>query len=313
MGEQLSWLKTKDPVELGRSKKTIKRYGGAVRSFQNYCNDRQVDPACADPHTLARWVASRFQQHPSATQITVSLAAARMIQKALPGGLEAVPYTRSAMPQLDALVNTLMRSENIADKKRARPLVAEDVRNLVRAARQITVQKGRGGESARKTAARDAALFLLGWWGGLRADELSRVEWTNLERVPKGYELRMRGAKNTRIQIALAEKPNHEFCPVHAIEEYREVLFGSAHPAGRVFPISPNMVSKRVQVVAKRASLGKGFTGHSMRAGFATEASRQNVPDRLVMDHARWVSGSVHGSYVRDDIWQKTPTLRMEL
>lgn len=52
--------------------------------------------------------------------------------------------------------------------------------------------------------------------------------------------------------------------------------------------------------MAARAAAPPAFAAHSLRAGFATEAFGQGVPEFSVMRHGRWKSASSMRGYIRE-------------
>jgi integrase len=328
MGEQtvfsemgLTFTPAVDPVHAllessALSKATRKRYAGAARSWWAYSTDRGQEPHDADTGTLVKWLELRFRQSPSANEVRMSLAAARMVQQAREG-CEAAPYTRSARPALDHACKRLLRYTRDAKVRRADALRADGLVRVVRSARASIVRRAVGPQRAAYFAYRDAALLLVGWWGAFRVDDLVRMDWTHVRVVPQGLEVRMPTSKTgAEVLCALAGQTPREFCPVAALVDLRIFLEsnGLFDEHASVFELQRKYMGARIGELCKRAGLRGYFTGHSLRSGFATESAAQGVEDRLVQRHARWKSDKTHALYVREgSLWNDTPTTRVRV
>jgi integrase len=278
-----------------------------------YCLDRGEPPHDASTRTLLAWLDHRVRNARSySSAVKQSLAAARAVQRGLcfVHGLEAVPYTPSVRVQLDGFIRavTMQREE----PKRARALRLDDVDALVSKVRTtVQVRRGLSWCSALFNIDRDAALLLLGWWGALRADDIWRLRWEHVHFVPDGVELHLEASKTGQAIVALAERRDAEaLCPVRALRHYLGALPGPVNVDARVFGFAlAKHVGRRVQRIFDRVGLPRGYTAHSLRAGFATECSAQGIPDKLVQQHGRWRSAQQHAEYVRlGRLWLDTPT-----
>jgi len=121
----------------------------------------------------------------------------------------------------------------------------------------------------------------------------------------------MPASKTTAAVLALCEQQHAPaLCPVHAM---REMTRDGWPETGFVFGLgSGDHVGRRLRSLFARAGVPRGYTGHSLRAGFATECASQGVPDRLVQQHGRWRSVQQHAEYVRlGRLWADTPTTRV--
>ena len=64
-----------------------------------------------------------------------------------------------------------------------------------------------------------------------------------------------------------------------------------------VFGLSPRQIGRRVQVAARAAGLGEGFTGHSGRVGMAQDLARSGVELPALMTAGRWKSSRMPARY----------------
>jgi len=293
----------------GLRETTMLRYRGPAASWLTYCRDRGELAHDASTGALMRWLDWRCREakSPPAT-IKMSLAAARYVQSALCAvhGFEVVPYSPDARVQLDVFCRALTLQPRVP--KQARPLRLDELLMLVRRVRgDLSRRRGVDTEQAMWLADRDAAMLLVGWWGALRGDDLARLKTADIRPTAQGLELHLRASKTTHAAIALVMRPDApELCPWAAWNALQAWPVGHARAFGLT---ASSHVRRRIAYLFRKHRVPRGYSSHSLRAGFATEAAAQGVPDRLVQNHGRWRSAQQHAEYVRGGrLWQDTPT-----
>ncbi len=299
-----------------RRDSSINRYIAAACAWQVYCEDRGEKPWDASTSTLLGWLDWRVRNSTSPEScIRMSLAAARFLQDGYchVHTVEAVPYTPKARVQLGVYVAAATLDRRTPT--RARPLRLDDLITLVSKVRaRVEVRRGVTFAQARALAERDAAMLLVGWWGALRADDIAALDNRNVEVNINGLRLELAG-KTERQHVAIialaARHDSPELCPLAAIRRMSEAGF----TAPTMFGLArPSHVGRRLKTVFARNGIPRGYTSHSLRAGFATECAAQGVPDHLVQTHGRWRSAEQHAEYVRlGRLWQDTPTAFVRL
>ena len=180
-------------------------------------------------------------------------------------------------PVRSPLVRATMRGirrEHGAAQRQARPLLREDL---------FVVLAAMGD---RPKDLRDKALLLIGFAGGLRRSELIAVTCNDLERVQQGVILAIRRSKTD--QEGLGRKIGIPFgrtihCPVRAVENWLSaaaIVNGPVfRPVDRHGRVSASRLSgEAVSLILRERMAAAGFdttgySGHSLRAGFATSAN----------------------------------------
>jgi site-specific recombinase XerC len=147
---------------------------------------------------------------------------------------------------------------------------------------------------------RDRALLLIGWNGAFRRCEL--VEFVLENMIPdangRGFTYPTYNTKTNKtsaFEKQIHAQPNDvELCPVVALNAWVEragitpgpdgtLVFRSVNKAGAVGSVlSARMVDKIVREYDNKAGINKGFSGHSLRAGYATQATLDGVPDAFI-------------------------------
>jgi integrase len=295
---------------------SLKRYAGAARSWKRYCLDRHEPFWNASTRTLIGWLDSRCRKSSSpASALKMSISAARFLQRGhcVLNEIDAIPYTPTARVQLEAWSRTATMNRVV--RRRARPLrLAELDAVLDKIRNDQPVRSGVSAARGATLAERDICMLLLGWWGALRADDLARLDWAGVHVLPCGAELTLHESKtsNQAAILALATRPDcPRLCPVQALTRLRS---WAEHEGDSVLNLaSGNNAGRRMRHLFQRYEL-RGYTGHSLRAGFATECAAQGVPDKLVQAHGRWRTAQQHSEYVRlARVWDDTPTKLVRL
>lgn len=171
--------------------------------------------------------------------------------------------------------------------------------------------------------ARDRALLLIGFAGALRRSELVALKYDHVEFVPEGIVITIARSKTDQEgegrRIAV---PNVKgsLCPVNALTQllsmskvrsgpiFRPLLnsceFGDTHLTGA----SVALIIKRRAEQAGLHSLN--FSGHSLRAGFATAAARSGVGAWAIMRHTGHKSEKTVQRYIRyGELFKSNPLI----
>lgn len=263
----------------------------------------------AAPQTVALYLASRADHGRKVA--TLELALTTISQVHLVAG--------HASPRGDRLVKEtwkgIRRRLGVAKTKKD-PLTAPELRRMMDA-----VPTGLLG-------LRDRALLLLGFAGGFRRSELVALDVGDLKFVPEGLEAFVRRSKTDQegegLTKVIAYGSDPATCPVRAVEDW---LALSGLNEGAVFrPINrhEHIGAKRltdfaVAVIVKRLAKQAGmptppFSGHSLRAGFVTEAKKNGADYPAIMDQTGHTKlETVHGYNRRKKKWQKPASAKLGL
>jgi len=149
---------------------------------------------------------------------------------------------------------------------------------------------------------RNNALLQVGFFGAFRRSELVNIQFEQITFVPEGMDILIPRSKTDQTsegQCCAIPYGDHELCPVTALKTWCEK---AAITSGFVFrsidrhqhinssPLLGKSVSTIIKKVAKGCELqnAEDFSGHSLRRGFATTASRKGAPFASIMRHGRW-------------------------
>jgi integrase len=141
---------------------------------------------------------------------------------------------------------------------------------------------------------RDAAMFTLAFYGAFRRSEVVAITVGDIEWRPEGIIITVHHSKTNqsgRIETKslMRAPPGTVYCPVGLLEAWiqacgvqRGAVFRTVSSAGRLGAgrMTDQALYVRMKQALKAAGLaGKGYTPHSFRAGFITEAHLRGKSD----------------------------------
>jgi integrase len=210
--------------------------------------------------------------------------------------------------------------------RKAQPIMADDLRKLL--------------DKLRPTVpgdARNAALLALGWAGALRRSELVSLDWQQLgagggfvDASELGITITLMASKASQdegetIAIPRADMPT----ACERLEAW--ALLAGLQPGEPVFcsvdqlqvisaeRLTDRSVSRIVKARVRKHFRANGrtrveaekiatlFSGHSMRAGYATSAAAKDMPSYRIRKHTRHKSPAVLEGYIRAaEQWTKS-------
>jgi integrase len=178
------------------------------------------------------------------------------------------------------------------------------------------------GQSAKDL--RDAAIFLVGFAGAFRRSELAAIEYQQIEMGEHGAVIQISRSKadqEARGRMILVARTPGALCPVAALQRW---LFKAEITEGPVFRaitkggsirkirISPgtiaSIVKERVGQIGREPNR---YSGHSFRAGFATEAARLGVPKWRIKAQTGHLSDSALERYIREGELHSSDALKV--
>ncbi len=277
---------------------TLAAYRADWQAYGTWCHTlHDLDPIDSTGQHLAAWIAHLTSRHYAVSSLYRRLAAVTY----------AFELTGRPSPAADPLVRTTLAGATRrlgTAQRRAIPLTLDELRRLAVAA-PVTLNRAYTHPMVR----RDRALLLVGWAAALRRSELVGLDLDDLtfqgdpdHGTTGGLLLRIRSSKTDQTRagahIAVPWSTHYNACPVRALMLW--VRHRRTHPGNAVFVtidrhgnhgnrLNPNtintIIKRHVQPV-----LGvdpSDYTGHSLRAGFVTEARTRHVPDPLIARHTR--------------------------
>jgi site-specific recombinase XerD len=159
---------------------------------------------------------------------------------------------------------------------------------------------------------RDRALLLLGFAVGLRRSELVALAVEDLSPSPDGLRIRIARSKTDQqgrgqeLLVVYAESPRP--CPVRALRAWIDAAQITTGPVlrrvTRTGAVSSPLTAQSVALIIKRRVRAAGldpreFAGHSLRAGYATQAARDGHHPTQIAATTRHQDQRVLAGYIR--------------
>jgi integrase len=160
---------------------------------------------------------------------------------------------------------------------------------------------------------RDRALLLVGFGGAFRRSELIAVNCEWIERRQQGIAITLPRSKTDqegRGRSIAIPRIGGPICPVAALDAWLQAsriadgpLFRPVSKAGRV--LRGQLSAGAVAVIVKQRVVQIGldpahYSGHSLRAGFATSAAAAGLPVWKIKGQTGHISDAVVGRYIRE-------------
>lgn len=243
------------------------------------------------PYRVATYLASH------ATQLSCSTLSRRIVAIGRAHTAKGLPSpTQSDLVR--ATLRGIRRTRGRAVRQVA-PLLKKDVFRLV---------KGLTGLSG----LRDKALLLIGFAGALRRSELVALNVEDLQFVENGLVIRLQRSKTDQTgrgrDIAIPFVRSR-YCPCRSLQAWlyaadiqSGALFRGINRYGQVR--AERMTAQSVALIVKRCVLAAGldatrYSGHSLRAGFATSAALAGASSLSIRAQTGHTSDEMLQRYVR--------------
>lgn len=290
-------------LNAAKSDATKKAYRSDWESFSLWAAEYGLCVLPADPRTVRRWI-THLAHDLSRAPATISRSLTAISQAHKIVDLQ----TPTTAPEVVETYKGICRKVGTA-QKRAKPLLLADLRTVIDAMRPTFLET------------RDAAMLLVGWAAALRRSELVALLLDDIDFVAEGMIVTIRSSKTDqegagyRIGIPFGRDDRH--CPTKRLQKWidlaeiktGEPLFFSVGVDGQRFhkavasrsPLSTRSVSDVLKRRIKKAGLTpRGYSGHSLRAGFVTTAAAAKIPEYMIQLHTRHRSAKSLRGYIRE-------------
>jgi site-specific recombinase XerD len=262
---------------------TLRAYRADWNHFTAWCAAHEQASLPAVPETVAYYLTALASSHKPATLVRRLTAISKAHQAA---GHSSPASTQHAC--VSEILKGIKRTVGTAQPGKE-PLFTPEIRKMIDAL------------PANLQGARDRALLVIGFAGGFRRSELASLDVEDVAETGDGLVLALRRSKTDQegqgAKVALPFGSYPETCPVRS---FRAWTAASGITAGPVFRgvnnrgqlagkrLDSNSVARIVKRCARRAGLDPApYAGHSLRAGFCTQAYLNGVPELSIMRQSR--------------------------
>lgn len=256
----------------------------------------------ATPEVLARYLA-----HHAATLATTTLSR-RLVAIARAHAAKGLPSPATS-PLVRATLQGVRRSRSHKVRQVA-PLLQRDI---------IAMVKGLKGIQG----IRDTALLLVGFAGAFRRSELVALNIDDVQWAAEGMVIQLRRSKTDQVgrgRSVAIPAVRGRFCPCRALRRWLEVAQLESGPLFRPLNRYQQALPKRlsaqsVAIIIKHRASQAGLdasivSGHSLRAGFVTDAAQRGASTTRIRDQTGHQSDAMLQRYIRNSqLFQDNPNL----
>ena len=301
-------FKAEEYARASRSGNTIRAYQSDWKYFMAWCTKFKTSSLPSSPDVIAIFLVQEAESHKVST-----------IVRRLSAISEAHRLAGYSSPCEDERVKTILkgikRTKGVAASVKS-PLLTDHLRILL------------NGLPNTKQGIRDRALMLLGFTGAFRRSEIVALDRDDLTFVKEGILVRVKRSKTdqdgTGTEKAIPYGSSPELCPVRAIEAWLTIsnieegaVFVSIGKGDKIH--TARLSDKSVALIIKKlieqsGSDSKDYSGHSLRAGFVTQAAINGASDRAIMNQTKHRSRAMVDRYVRvASIWTENGAMKLGL
>jgi site-specific recombinase XerD len=251
-----------------KAENTRKAYYSDWKEFSDWCREKNVSSLPAEAQTVVAYLSYLFteKKRPS----TIARKKSTISQAHAAAGYDSPTTAKIVTDTMKGIKRELGIMRN-----KKNPLLAQDIQ-------QICEKK----EDLR--GLRDCALLLIGFSGAFRRSELVSLNIEDVRFTREGIRVILRKSKTDQegagMEKGIAYGSNPDTCPVRILQDWIEAakiregaLFRQINKHGQVSKkrlASSHSVARIVKEYVKKIGLSNTeYSGHSLRAGFATEAS----------------------------------------
>lgn len=319
------------------SENTRRAYESGWEDFCLFCGEKGFEPLPAEPAAVALYLSflSKKIDHETGEVTKEGLSVPTLEQR-----LSAIGHYHeerghesptSARAVKKVMAGIRRRQRHRAEE--ARPLMTYHIKRMVDSLRKKAENYAQKKRERAKTAsgaeltsgerrylrlleARNRALILVGYAGALRRSEIASLRFDDLSKAPGlGLTLDVRQSKTDQEgkgDLIYIRRLESEYDPVRALDKWREAsgldqgaVFQPITRGGKVQEksITGRTANNIVQEAVRLAGLSdpEEYSAHSLRAGHATQATKNGVPAEIAMQTTRHESREQFADYVRDD------------
>jgi integrase len=286
--------RVRDYLRNTRAEATRRAYASDWLHFSTWCRAHSLADLPAAPGTLMLYLGELAGAGKRISTLTRKVAAIAQVHRT--SGFDPPSDSRGVRE----LLSGIRRTHGSAPRGKE-ALLSDDLRAMLKPF----------GSSLRDV--RDRALLLVGFAGAFRRSELVGIRCEDVAFVPEGLVVQLQHSKTDQEgqgrEVALPRGGRRPTCPVAALEDWLErsgisegAIFRGVSRHGKLAAraLTPTAVALIVKERALAAGLDPAvYSGHSLRAGFATSAALGGAPEWAIMKQTGHRSRAMLDRYVR--------------
>ena len=294
-------LKEETLLNLQHSKaiNTVRAYKSDFNNFGLFCAKNGFKSLPTEPK-----IVSLYLTHLSTKNIKISTLKRRLVSIGVVHKLKG-HYLDTKHPSIIENIMGIKRRKGSIQKAK-KPILINDLKQI------INVIDNQNNEEIKKL--RDRTIILVGFSGGFRRNEITSLNYEDLDFVKEGVKINIKKSKTDQFGEGLVKGipyfDNLQYCPVISLKKWIDISNIYSGPLFRRFTkgsrlsvnrLSDQTVALLIKEYTKLAGIdNKNYSGHSLRSGFATSAAESGVEERNIMAMTGHKSSEMVRRYIKE-------------
>ena len=278
---------------------TVRAYKSDFNNFGLFCAKNGFKSLPTEPK-----IVSLYLTHLSTKNIKISTLKRRLVSIGVIHKLKG-HYLDTKHPSIIENIMGIKRRKGSIQKAK-KPILINDLKEI------INVIDNQNNEEIKKL--RDRTIILVGFSGGFRRNEITSLNYEDLDFVKEGVKINIKKSKTDQFGEGLVKGipyfDNLQYCPVISLKKWIDVsniysgsLFRRFTKGSRlsVNRLSDQTVALLIKEYTKLAGIdNQNYSGHSLRSGFATSAAESGVEERNIMAMTGHKSSEMVRRYIKE-------------
>ena len=277
---------------------TLRAYKSDFRDFSAFCVSHGFNSMPTEPKVVSLYLTNLSKNSKMSTlrRRLVSISTVHKIKG---------HYLDTKHPIIVENLMGIKRTKGSIQKGK-KPILINHLREIINA-----INKQKYNEIKK---ARDKSIVLIGFGGGFRRSELISLDYEDIEFVPEGLKIIIRRSKTDQFGEGMIKGlpyfENQNYCPVKNLKKWIEIANIKNGPIFRRFSKGSSITNHRltdqtvVLIIKKYLNIAgidnSNFSGHSLRAGFATVAAESGADERSIMAMTGHKTTQMVRRYIRE-------------
>ena len=282
-----------------KANNTIRAYKSDFRDFGLFCSQNGFKSLPTDPRIVSLYLTKL-----STIDVKMSTIKRRLVSIGIIHRLKG-HYLDTKHPSIvENLMGIKRRKGSIQRGKK--PLLINNLTKLINVIDNQNINEIK--------ILRDRTIILIGFSGGFRRNEITSLDYEDLDFVKEGMKINIKRSKTDQFGEGsvkgLPYFDNKKYCPVISSQKWIKISNIRSGPLFRRFNKGLNLSENRLtdQTVAllikKYLNLSgidsNNYSGHSLRSGFATSAAEAGAEERSIMAMTGHKSTEMVRRYIKD-------------
>ena len=289
---------TLNNLKSSKANNTLRAYKSDFKDFGTFCAKHGLNSLPSDPKIVSIYL-THLSKNSKISTIRRRLVSISMVHK-LKGH-----YLDTKHPIITENLLGIKRVKGSVQKGK-KPILINHLKSIINVIDEQNVQEIK--------KLRDRSIILIGFGGGFRRTELISIDHEDLEFVPEGLKINIKRSKTDQFGEGMTKGlpyfSNEIYCPVISLKRWLEISKIKSGPIFRRFSKGSLLTDKRltdqsvVLLMKEYLNLAgienKNFSGHSLRAGFATVAAESGADERSIMAMTGHKTTQMVRRYIRE-------------